>query len=93
MFTITVLLLALGAVLALLGTLGFVCVWQAPSHEELRATRGAATIGRWMATAGLLMYIPSHTASGIGLAALLLTALVAAASRLTRYRSRIIQPT
>jgi hypothetical protein len=84
MLAITVLLLAVGALLAALGTLGFLAVWQAPAPEELQTARRAATIGRWMIVPGLSLYAGHFGASGLGLYALLLVTALAMASLITK---------
>lgn len=91
MFAITIVLLVLGTLLAALGTVGFICVWQAPSHEELRTTRGAATLGRRMTMAGLALYIPHHAAGGPALGALLIVFGLALATYLTKSTNQIIR--
>lgn len=84
MFAITIVLLVLGTLLAALGTLGFLAIWQAPSHEDVAAVRKTATAGRWMAAAGLYLYGAHHAASGPVLYALLLIVALTMATFITK---------
>jgi multisubunit Na+/H+ antiporter MnhG subunit len=89
MLALTALLIAVGAILAALGTLGFLAVWQAPSsHEDLQFARKAATIGRWLTIPGLCLYAGHYSASGLGLYALLAVTALAMASLITKTTTR-----
>ena len=91
MLTITILLLAIGAVLAALGTLGFITVIHQPgSGDDLTSLRKAATIGRWLAIPGLCLYAGHFGASGAGLYALLLVAALVPVSLITKTTSRAV---
>lgn len=84
MIYLTALLITVGAALAAAGTLGFLAVWQAPSHEDLQFARKAATVGRWLLVPGLCLYAGHYAASGIGLYALLAVTALAVASLITK---------
>lgn len=84
MIYLTALLIAVGAILAAAGTLGFLAVWQAPSHEDLQFARKAATIGRWLTVPGLCLYAGHYAASGLGLYALLAVTALTMASLITK---------
>ena len=81
MHALPVILIALGAFLAALGTSLFCCVASAaPTQDDLRMPRGMATIGRRMVYAGTLMILIPHPL----MATLALVGFCAAASHLTR---------
>lgn len=86
MLAITVVLLAVGALLAALGTIGFLAVIQQPgSDDELKAARKTATVGRWMTLPGLVLYGAHHGApAGLGVYTLMLIAVLTAATILTK---------
>jgi len=88
--TVTALLLAVGGVLALFGVLGFLGNWQAPDHDSLRYVQALAATGRRMTATGLALYVLHYSASGAALLGLLLAALLAAATYLTRTSNTII---
>lgn len=89
MLVITILLLAVGALLAALGTAGFALVWQDPaSHEDLQYARKIATVGRWLTIPGLSLYAGHYGASGLGLYLIMLTVAVTMASLVTKSAAR-----
>lgn len=91
--TVTALLLAVGGVLAVFGVLGFLGNWQSPDHDSLRYVQALATTGRRLTAAGLALYALyalHYSASGAALLGLLLAALLAAATYLTRTSNTII---
>ena len=91
MLALTATLIAVGAILAALGTAGFTIVWQqAPSHEDLQFTRKLATVGRWLTIPGLCLYAGHYAASGLGLYALLAVTALAMASLITKTTSRAV---
>jgi len=91
MLTLTLLLLTLGGVLAVFGVLGFAGNWTShPDHDSLRYVQALATTGRRMTAAGLALYALHYSASGAALLGLLLAALLAAATYLTRTSNTII---
>jgi hypothetical protein len=90
MLTITLLLLALGALLAAFGTAGFALNWTAPDHDSLRFAHLVAKTGRRLAAAGLALYVMHYSASGLALLALILVAGCALASYLTATSNAIV---
>lgn len=85
MYPITLLMLTLGALFAASGTAGFALVYQQhASTHDLTLARAAATAGRWMSIAGLILFTTHRAAAGPGLAALLAVAALAVASYLTK---------
>lgn len=89
--TLTALLLALGALLAAFGVLGFLGNWTShPDHDSLRFVQAIATTGRRLTCTGLALYVLHYTASGPILALLLLAAGLALATYLTRTSNAII---
>lgn len=89
MLAITLVLLAVGALLAALGTAGFtIAAYQPGSGDELRSARKTATVGRWMTIPGLCLYAGHYGASGAGLYALMLVVAVTMASYLTKSTTR-----
>ena len=88
MIYLTALLIAVGAILAAAGTLGFLAVWQAPSYEDLQFARKAATVGRWLITLGLCLYAGHYSASGLGLYTLRGVTALAMASLVTKTTAR-----
>ena len=89
MLVTTILLLAVGALLAALGTAGFALVWQDPaSHEDLQYARKTATVGRWLAIPGLCLYAGHYGASGLGLYLIMITVAVTVASLVTKSATR-----
>jgi hypothetical protein len=93
MLAITVLLLAVGALLAALGTIGFALVWQAPSHDDLAMARKTATIGRWLTVPGLCLFAGHYAAAGPGLYALMLVVALTVASFITKSTTRPVAAT
>lgn len=90
MLAITLALLAVGSLLAALGTAGFaITIHQPASGHELESARKAATLGRWMAAPGLLLYGAHHGApAGPGLYALMLIAALTVATFITKSTTR-----
>jgi multisubunit Na+/H+ antiporter MnhG subunit len=88
MLTITILLLVAGTLLAALGTLGFLAVWQAPDPDDFQLARKTATIGRWLTIPGLSLYAGHYGASGIGLYLLMLAVAITMASLITKTTTR-----
>ncbi len=77
MLAITLILLVLGGLLAAFGTAGFTLVYHQPaSAHELERARKAATVGRWLTIPGLCLYAAHYGASGPGLYALLIVAML-----------------
>jgi hypothetical protein len=62
MLTITLLLLALGALLAAFGTAGYRIVGASPDTDSLRAARAIATGGRRLAGGAITLYALHPTA-------------------------------
>jgi hypothetical protein len=85
MLAITVLLLAVGALLAALGTTGFRLAYHQPgSGDELNAARKTATVGRWMTVPGLCLYGAHFGASGTSLYLIMLVTALTVASLVTK---------
>lgn len=86
MTAITITLLTIGAILAAVGTAGFWYIgYTAPDPTDLQLTRRLATAGRWALIIGLSQICgePTHP-SGIALGGLLITAMLAVASLITK---------
>lgn len=83
---LTVLLLAVGALLAALGTAGFCAVAQtAPDPHDLTYTRAMASIGRRAIYAGVIMLAAGHASlTGPAAGIVAVVGFLAAASYLTR---------
>jgi hypothetical protein len=91
MLAITLLLLVLGAVLALFGTAGFALNWAAPDHDSLRFAQILAKSGRRLSAAGLALYALAHYgASGPTLIVLIAVGITAAATYLTATSNTIV---
>ncbi|HZP54614.1 hypothetical protein [Actinocrinis sp.] len=91
MLTLTLLLLTLGGVLAVFGVLGFYGNWTStPDHDSLRYVQALAAAGRRLTATGLALFVLHYSASGVALFGLLLAALLAAATYLTRTSNQII---
>jgi fructose-specific phosphotransferase system IIC component len=88
MLTLTVILIALGAVLAALGTAGFTAIWRSPGatdHDSLQIARRLATVGRWLGGIELAQYALSGYGANPAVVKLLLAAvLIVAASVATK---------
>lgn len=85
MLAITVLLLAVGALLAFIGTAGFtIVIYQPGSGDELKAARKAATAGRWMTIPGLCLYGAHFGASGMSLYLIMLVTALTVATLITK---------
>ena len=85
MTALALLLLTVGALLAAFGTAGFLAISVAPDPESVRFTKRAATIGRWMATPGVVLYLGHGGSHGTPMiSVLLLAALAALASFITK---------
>lgn len=92
MQTLTALLLLLGLTLAPAGT--FTYVWVAmtdPDEETLRIAKSGATVGRWAAATGTVLYLIHAFATGATTGpattlVLMLAACAALASHLTKLR-------
>ena len=92
MLTITLLLLALGALLAAFGTAGFLGNWTStPDHDSIRYVQTLAATGRRMAYTGLALYLIHHgLPTGDTLLALACVAGAAAATYLTATSNTIV---
>lgn len=88
MIYLTATLIAVGAILAALGTAGFRAVaMTAPDWNDLLIARKTATIGRWATSAGLLLLATGHHAvGGVALLAVCAAIVAAVASILTKAR-------
>lgn len=88
MAALTVILIALGALLAALGTLGFTAIWRSPGatdHDSLQIARRLATIGRWLGGIELAQYaLSGYGASPATVKLLLAAVLIVAASIFTK---------
>lgn len=85
MLALTALLIAVGAILAALGTAGFYAVaTTAPDPHDLAYTRRMATLGRRLVYTGVPMLTTAHvTLAGPAAGILILVGFLAAASYLT----------
>jgi hypothetical protein len=91
MLATTLLMLGLGAVLALFGTAGFALNWAAPDHDSLRFAQALAKTGRRLSAAGLTLYALAHYgASGATLILLIGVGVTAAATYLTATSNTIV---
>jgi hypothetical protein len=86
MTAITIALLTVGAILATVGTAGFWYIANtAPNAADLQLARRLATAGRWAAGIGLSQICAEPTRpGGIALGALLVVAMLAVASLITK---------
>ena len=90
MLTVTLLLLALGTLLASFGTAAFALNWAAPDHDSLRFAQILASSGRRLAYTGLALYALHYSASGAALFALLLVGALALTTYLTKTSNTIV---
>lgn len=88
--TLTALTLALGALLAAFGVLGFLAVWPAADHDSLKFVQAAAKAGRYCAYAALALHTLGHALPTAPAALWFAAGALAATTYLTKTSNAIV---
>lgn len=89
--TLTALLLALGALLAAFGVLGFLGNWAShPDHDSIRYLRAVTLTGQTLTGTGIALHLAAHALPGLPAPLTAGLLLIAATGRLTRTTNTIL---